>query len=332
MTKKRIAALFAQATANEGFQVIAGTLAGLFIILPAVAISTLVLGAYGWGLFVLTPLVVGFTTGYLVNRRELQTKGTTYGLVLLSAALGCGGLILFALEGLICLILASPLAALLAIAGGSLGRRAAHAGKDPAAPFYCVALLPFMFAADALSPPEAMLLTNESIVISAPASRVWQALTSDDVIAEPPTLAGRFGLAYPERSHLSARQVGALRTGYFSTGMARERVIDWQENRLLAFMVLTQPPAMEEMSPYRIVHAPHLSGYFETGETRLELEALPDRRTRLTVRAAHRLRLDPIVYWEPIAKWAIRDNERRVLRDIKAKAEAQRLTPAGGPR
>jgi general stress protein CsbA len=309
-------------TRTRSFQVIAGTLAGVTIILLAVLISALVFRAYGWGLFVLTPLVVGFTTGYLVNRHELQTMKTTNALVLLAAALGCLGLIMFALEGLICLILASPLAALLAIGGGALGRRAARLGKEPTGPLYCVALLPLMFAADAISPPDALMLTDESIVINAPASRVWQALTSDDPIREQPTLAGRLGLAYPQRGHLSGKGVGIARSGYFSTGVAREKVTEWQENRALGFVVLKQPPAMTEMSPYRHVHAPHVNGYFETGETRFKIEPLSGQRSRLTILAAHRLRIDPIIYWEPIARWAASSNTRRVLRDVKSKAES----------
>jgi general stress protein CsbA len=308
-------------TRTRAFQVIAGTLAGVGIILLAVLISALVFRAYGWGLFVLTPFVVGFTTAYLVNRHELQTKKATNALVLLAAALGCLGLIMFALEGLICLILASPLAALLAIGGGALGRRTARLGKEPSGPLYCVALLPLMFAADAISPPDALMLTDESIVINASTSRVWQAVTSDDPIREPPTLVGRLGLAYPVRAHLAGTGVGATRSGYFSTGVAREKITEWQEDRALGFVVLEQPPAMTEMSPYRHVHAPHVNGYFETGETRFEIKPLGSQRSRLTILAAHRLRIDPIIYWKPIARWAVSSNTRRVLREVKAKAE-----------
>lgn len=306
---------------NKTFQVIAGTTSGVFIILLAVAISALVFRAYGWGLFVLTPFVVGFTTGFIVNRHELQSMKATNALVLLSAALGCFGLILFALEGLICLILAAPLAAGVAIAGGALGRRAARIGKGPMGPVYCLALLPAMFAADAMYPPEVTMLTDESIVIRASAPEVWQAVVSDEPIREPATLAGRLGLAYPQAAHFSGESVGAIRTGYFSTGEAREQITDWQEDKLLGFVVLSQPPAMKEMSPYRDVHPPHLVGYFETGETQFELRPISSRETRLTIRAAHRLRIDPVIYWEPIARWAASSNTRRVLRDLKAKAE-----------
>ncbi|MDG2004778.1 MAG: hypothetical protein P8J20_15760 [Novosphingobium sp.] len=78
---------------------------------------------------------------------------------------------------------------------------------------------------------------------------------------------------------------------------------------------------MKEMSPYGNIHTPHLDGYFETGETQFELEALGEQSTRLTIRAAHRLKIDPVIYWEPIARWAINGNTRRVLVDMKSKVE-----------
>lgn len=320
--RRSIGQRLAEASRTKTFQVLVGTSSGILIILLAVAVSTLVFRAYGWGLFVMTPFAVGLTTGFIVNRQELQSIRATNALVLLAAALGCFGLILFALEGVICLMLAAPLGALAAIAGGALGRRVARIGRDPMGPVYCVALLPAMFAVDALYPPAISMMTNESILIEASAPQVWQAVTSDEPIRERATLAGRLGLAYPERAHVSGSGVGAFRTGYFSTGVARERITDWKEARLLGFMVLTQPPAMHEMSPYQRVHSPHVSGYFETDETQFQIEPLPGHRSRLTIRAAHRLRIDPIVYWEPIARWAAQSNTRRVLRDIKVKAEA----------
>lgn len=319
--RRTIGQSIAEAGRSKTFQVVAGTLTGVLIIVVMVALSTLVFRAYGWGLFVLTPIVVGFTTGFLVNRHELRSMRATNGLVLLSAALGCFGLILFALEGLVCLIMAAPLGALGAVGGGALGRRAARIGKDPVGPIYCIALLPAMFALDASFPPAVTMVTSESIVIEASPTEVWQALISDQPILETPTLAGRLGLAYPRRAQLFGHRVGAMRIGFFSTGEARERVTDWDEGKLLAFTVLEQPPAMKEMSPHRHVHAPHVAGYFKTGETRFHLHAVNRSQMRLTIRATHHLQIDPIIYWEPIARWAISGNSRRVLMDLKVKAE-----------
>lgn len=77
------------------------------------------------------------------------------------------------------------------------------------------------------------------------------------------------------------------------------------------------------MSPYRKLQTPHLMGYFDTSETRFDLTPLPGGRTRLTVSAGHVLRIDPVLYWGPIARWAIGQNVERVLSDVKHDAEGR---------
>ncbi|HEX8364669.1 MAG TPA: SRPBCC family protein [Allosphingosinicella sp.] len=299
-----------------------GVLAGAAIIVFAVLVSAVTFGAYGWGLFVLTPFTMGLTTAYIANRRHPLPKGHTLPLVLGAAALGSFALILFALEGLFCILLAAPLGAAVAALGGALGRAAALAGHRRGRPFLAVGLLPAIFALEAAMPPEAVIRTAESIEIAAPAGQVWAALTSSEPIAAPPGWVGRAGLAYALGGRIVEPAVGGDREGRFSTGVAHERITAWQPGRRLAFALVSQPPAMEEMSPYRRVHAPHVQGYFDTGETRFDLAALPGGRTRLTITASHVLRLDPVLYWQPLARWAIRSNARRVLGDIRNRAEA----------
>ena len=301
--------------------VLQGLLAGMALIVAAVLVSAVTFGAYGWGLFVMTPFVVGVTTAYVANRRVLLSPGRTMMLVLGAVALGSVALIMLALEGLVCLLLAAPLGAGVALIGGAIGRAVASALHGKGTPLASVAVLPILFALEAAMPPTAPIVVHETIDIAAPRAAVWSALTSSDPIETSPGLVGHSGLAYPIRSRLIRAGVGAARIGEFSTGTARERVTEWAPGRKLAFAVLHQPPAMEEMSPYRRVHAPHVTGYFETEWTSFEIEALPGGGTRLTVRAAHTLRIDPVLYWEPIARWAIDQNVSRVLRDIRAKAE-----------
>ncbi|WP_170112514.1 hypothetical protein [Sphingomonas fennica] len=42
--------------------------------------------------------------------------------------------------------------------------------------------------------------------------------------------------------------------------------------------------------------------------------------TRLGEFSTGMLRMDPVLYWEPIARWAIRQNVERVLFDLENKA------------
>lgn len=302
-------------------QVLQGVLAGVAIIVAAVLISALTLGAYGWGLFVATPFVVGMTTGYIVNRRAPQTGARTMAHVLAAGALGGLALLMFALEGFMCIALVAPLGLAAAALGGAFGRAIARFGHDGRRPLMSVAVLPALFALEASMPPAVPIETVESIDIAASPDAVWQAITSEAPIGLSPGLPGFAGLAYPVRSALKGQGVGATRLGVFSTGTAVERVTEWKQSRVLAFTVLSQPPAMEEMSPYRHLHTPHLTGYVVTGDTKYILLPLRNGGTRLTLQAQTVLRIDPIAYWEPIARIAFHLNIRRVLKSTKIGAE-----------
>lgn len=298
-----------------------GLIAGIAIIVLTVLVSAVTFGAYGWGLFVATPFLVGLTTGYLVNIDEDLGWHKTMGLVTIATGLGSLALVVFALEGIVCILLAAPLALPVALLGGEAGRSVAQVRLRHRNPLPTIALLPIIFMLEAAVPPAVTIQSTSAIDIDAPASEVWQALMSPEAITAPPGLPGMLGLAYPMSGKLDAPGMGSERIGTFSTGAAIERVTAWEPDELLAFEVVSQPPAMEEMSPYRRVHAPHLDGYFVTGETRFELAQRPGGGTRLRVSAEHVLRIDPAPYWEPIARLAIRDNVGRVLDDIKTKAE-----------
>ena len=234
---------------RQGAHMIQGVLAGVAIIVFAVLVSAVTFGAYGWGLFVLTPLTVGMTTAYIANRDQPLEFGTTLGLVMWAAGLGCLALIMFALEGLICIVLIVPLGAVAALLGAFIGDALASAGHRRGRPLFAVALLPAAFVLEAAMPPSVDIATDESIDIAAPPATVWRVLTSDDPIATPPGLVGRAGLAYPLRGRILGRGAGGERLGYFSTGTARERITEWEPGRRLAFEVLRQPPAMEEIEP-----------------------------------------------------------------------------------
>lgn len=310
-----------RATRHASKSVVLGLLAGIALIVLAVLISAVTFGAYGWGLFVMTPFLVGITTGYLVNSESDLGSSRTMKLAIASAGLGSLALVVLALEGIVCILLAAPLAVPIVMLGAAIGRGLAIARHSRRNPLASVAVLPMIFMLEAAIPPEAPIVTQYEIEIGATPALVWHALTSSEPIEITPGLPAFAGLAYPMSGKLEGEGVGAKRIGDFSTGTATEIVTEWKRYRVLAFRVESQPPAMEEMSPYRRVHAPHVQGYFLTGETRFELVPIGTNRTLLRVSSDHKLRIDPVPYWEPIARLAIRQNVGRVLEDIKQKSE-----------
>jgi hypothetical protein len=166
--------------------VVQGTLAGIGIIVMAVLISAVTFGAYGWGLFVMTPFLAGLTTSYLANREVALPRGQTTILVMAAAALGTLALIMCALEGLACVLIASPLGALLAAFGGAIGQEFAASGHKRSKPLLSVAFLPALFALEAVLPSAVPIDLTDSIEIDAPSSVVWRAVTNDEALDAPP--------------------------------------------------------------------------------------------------------------------------------------------------
>ena len=300
----------------------AGVVAGGALTLAAVALGALVFGSYGYGMFVLSPFIIGAVTAYIGNRS--QDLGAQRTLQIVLAALGVGGvaLVATALEGIVCIVIAAPLAILLAWLGGLLGRTIANAAQGRRSnTVYALALIPLMFSTENLLPAETDFATVQRIEVAAPPDRVWQALIRMDRIDGELALPFRLGVAYPIRGVIDGAGVGAIRRGEFSTGTALERVTAWEPGRKLAFVVATDVPAMRELSPYEHVHAPHIEGYFRTGETSFVLNEMPDGHTEIVERTAHTLRLDPILYWLPLARWVVAENNARVLASLKHRAE-----------
>ena len=249
---------------------LAGVIAGVGLTLVAVTVGTLIFGVYGYGVFMFTPFVIGVTAGYVANSKGNIGGSQTALSVTTAIGLGGLGLVLVAIEGLICIVMAAPLAMGLALIGGELGRYFALRAKNPARQtMSCVALLPLVFTAEYVLPTSTRFDTVQTIEVQAPPDAVWRSLLSTDPVEGPLALPFRLGVAHPLRAEIIGEGVGATRRGEFSTGTAIERITAWEPNRKLAFVVVEDIPAMRELIPTEHVHAPHVVGYFRTTTTSL---------------------------------------------------------------
>jgi hypothetical protein len=309
--------------------VISGAFASIALTLFAVAVGALVFGAYGWVLFLIAPFFIGLAGGYLLNRRVDIGAGNSalsvFGLLVLAGI----ALIFTALEGLMCLVMASPLEIPLTILGGLAGRRWALAvdGGSTANAFVGFAVLPVFFAAEQLVIGANAFEISTSIDIDASQAQVWSALIGMANIDEKPSLPFRLGVSYPIGAKMVGEGVDAIRFGRFSTGTALERVAAWEPTRELALQILSEPAGMRELSLYEHVHAPHVLGYFNTRLVRFLMTPLPGG-ARLEIASTHELKLEPRAYWMPLASWIVKENGDRVLRHIKREAEHLRLKTA----
>ena len=281
---------------------------------------------YGWSLFLGVPVVVGFLSAFCLSFRREVSQSAAFRAATVSVLLLGGVMIVFAMDGVICLLMALPLALCFAIVAAAMGRvagRACGRGVRSALPLLVVFLFPAFVAFDYTSraaPPVRSVTT--SVVVHAPIEQVWNGVITFPKITEP--LSGIFclGIAYPIEARIEGSGVGAVRHCIFSTGSFVEPITKWQQPDLLAFDVQSSPPPMKELSPYEQINAPHLHGHMNSqrGQFRLiqrEGKVILEGTTWYTHTLA------PQWYWGPISDYMIHRIHERVLNHIKRTVESQ---------
>jgi len=292
-----------------------------------VALGTLAIGAYGWGLFVALPFCLGMFSVLLNSYHEPRNLWTCFGVALIPVGLVGAALVAVAMEGIICVLMAAPLALGLAALGGALGYmiQARHWRSRPAPGMFplVILLVPASFGiehAAALRPP--VFEVRTAIEVNAPPNQVWNKVVAFAEIPPPKELLFRAGVAYPIRAEISGHGVGAVRHCVFSTGPFVEPIEVWDEPRLLQFGVTANPPPLNELTPYGHIDAPHLHGYFVSEKGQFALTALPGGRTRLEGSTWYRDTMWPAAYWRLWSDYIIHRIHLRVLEHIRAEAEA----------
>mgnify|MGYP000722086069 CR=1 FL=1 len=302
-----------------------GVAGGASLAIPITAASTLLLGDYGAALFVGGPFMMAAVAGMLFNLRRTQGVLSTAMVGLATQAVAGGLLLLFALEGVICLAMAAPLAAALGIVGALLGRGLAQveARRAVTAPMM---VLPVIAVVEPDPGPAVVHMAQTEIVVEAPPEVIWDVVVAFPEIPKEDVPAWYFqaGVAWPQRARIEGTGVGAIRYCEFSTGPFVEPITVWDPPHHLAFDVTDSPPPMEEMSMWQVVHAPHIfDGTLRSRRGEFRLEPLDDgRRTRLVGRTWYTLDMAPVAYWSTWSTGLIHRIHRRVLQHIGRVAES----------
>ena len=185
-----------------------GTLSSVFVFLSFL-FSVKVLNSYGTGLFFGNPIVAGAVQAYFFNRPVLRSTKSTIGVVVLSLSIAGAAILLFALEGLVCLLMAAPVV----LAGGALGAvvgrviAAIRTGNSSWA-LLVLALPPALMAFEALPAPKPQREVVSSVEIAAPVDTVWQHVIAFGDLPPVSEALFRSGIAYPKRAHIEGEGVG----------------------------------------------------------------------------------------------------------------------------
>jgi uncharacterized membrane protein YhaH (DUF805 family) len=304
-----------------------GLLGATVVALLAVLVSIVAFGTYGVTLFVATPFIQGMVVGWAFNRRETRSSADTVGVVWLSLFLVAGAILLFALEGALCVAMALPLAAIVALLGGMIGRTiATQRGSTGLGYAGLLFVLPAGALMEKISTVAPTYEVVTSIDVAAPPAVVWNRVVKFDEIQERPAWYFRAGIAYPISATIAGSGPGAIRRCEFSTGAFVEPITVWDEPRRLAFDVVEQPPPLRELSIYSNVYAPHINGYFSSTRGEFRLIPVAGGHTRLEGHTWYSVAIYPQGYWRATSEILLHQIHLRVLRQVKRESESASTT------
>jgi hypothetical protein len=310
-----------------------GSAAVSLLITVPVGLGLAVLGAqalanYGWGLFVALPFSMGFAAALIYGIREPRGLSGCVWVALLSVLLLGAGLLALAFEGAVCLFMTVPIALPLAVFGGACGYRVQRRRWfQTDAPAFLSVLLVFTPGVEwiehVVARPSPTLVVRTAIDVQAPPEKVWREVVAFSQIPPPEEWLFRAGIAYPIRAEMVGSGVGAARHCVFSTGAFVEPIQVWDEPRILKFSVTSNPPPMEEWTPYSHIEPAHLHGFLVSEGGQFLLTPLASGGTRLEGTTWYQHGLWPSAYWRLWSDVIIHRIHLRVLIHIRDEAEGK---------
>ena len=295
--------------------------------LGLVALSVLGFNDYGESVFMGTPFVMGALGAYIVHKPTY--RGWRIGLLvsLLSVTFCAGLMLVLALEGALCLVMAAPiaitLASLGALVGGAMVQASESSQTSMRAMVFAVPIFSMLGIGAPLVQSEYAVVTT--IEVDAPPEVVWRYVVGFSELPPPSDWLLKTGVALPLRARIEGEGVGAIRYCEFTTGPFVEPITVWDYPSRLGFDVIEHPPSMEEWSPYQVVNAPHLIDSMVSRRGQFKLDRLPLNRTRLEGTTWYSLEMAPALYWTLWSDLLVHRIHKRVLRHVRAISEAEAM-------
>lgn len=279
------------------------------------------IGEYGIALFILTPLFIGAAPVILYGYKKQTTKKEAWHTGLLTLGVFSLGLLVFAFEGLICIVMAAPLTIPLSIAGSYLGFVLINNSqkKSIASILILISLIPLTAFIEKETEPKLSPVVT-SVIIDADRETVWNNVIAFPELDSPSEFIFKAGIAYPTNATIDGSGVGSIRYCNFSTGSFIEPITVWEQPKVLEFNVKEQPKPMKEVSLWE-VNAPHLNDYFVSERGRFELIELQNGKTKLVGTTWYSSNIKPRFYWRLWSDYIVHNIHKRVLQHIKATSE-----------
>lgn len=279
---------------------------------------------YGYALFIVVPIFAGFIAGLYAYRKGSSPINRIWPIALWIYGFVSIAMLVLSFEGIVCLIMALPIAYPSLVLGAYLGKLLRDQFKgNGTAMITTIPVLP-VIAAGTCCYQQAPVrrIERTEIVVNASKEKIWPYLFNLNSLPEPQNWILRTGVAYPIRVEAMAAQVGSRRNCVLSTGNMPEVISAIEPYRRMRFDVLSTPAPLKETNPFGEVHAPHEHGYFDVEWGEFQLVDLGKGQTKLIGTSQYRFNLFPGWYWSLINDTVVEQIHARVMNEIKRRVEA----------
>lgn len=255
------------------------------------------------------PFLMGLAAALVWKPLKLGVRATVLHSFLCSLLCLAGAAIVFK-EGIVCLIIFSPLLYIFLLTGALLGRVWFHVDRTKLNISF-VPLLVLLVAGEPFFRSDDVAVVTDEILIHAPPQQVWPHVISfPDIAATPKFWLFRAGLPMPMSTTSAGDFAGADRRCIFSGGAVfKEKVAEIVPYEKLTFDIVESP-----RDPELIGHLTAQRGQFELRDNR-------DGTTTLTGRTWYVLHVRPLWYFDWWTRYIFRAVHLRVMENVREMSE-----------
>jgi len=261
--------------------------------------------------FVIIPCIMGIITAWYWKNLGLTGKNLT-GYSILNGLLAISLSYIFLGEGVICLIIVSPLIFGFIITGAFIGR-AMFKRNNQKINVSFISLLAMGFIIDSITEHQYEDMVSDQLVIKATPAQIWQHVVAFDKIEQKEDYwLFKIGMPSPSATTVSERKLGANRKCVFSNGyIFDEKIVTFDVNKDLTFDIIDQPKD------------PEIMGHIDIKKGQFLLHDNGDGTATLTGNSWYKLHVFPTWYYDLWAESITRNVHFRVMEHIKVLSEAK---------
>lgn len=268
-------------------------------------------GVFVFSEFIIIPMLMGIISAWFW--RDLNYSGRTLSAKsCINACIAIFMSSIFLGEGIICLIIVSPLILSFVIAGAFLGR-AMFKRKNNTLNISIIGLLIAVFVIDSVSEHHYENMVSDTITINASPDHIWKNVVAFKRIKEKNKYwLFKIGMPSPVESTVDGYYLGAKRKCIFSNGYTfDEKIVTYEVDKNLTFAVTNQP------------RDPEIMGHIDILQGQFLLKDNGNGTTTLTGNSWYKLYVFPTWYYDIWAQSVTRNVHLRVMEHIKELSEAR---------